>query len=67
VRFSCFPLFFAARAGVWTLASQTGQRQTYSVTAELYGSGSKEQQAVSEGWSEVGLGINIKEKKRKRK
>lgn len=42
---------------------QEAAKQTFQVAADLFGSGSLEQQAVRKGWAEVGINIDIDEPK----
>ena len=45
---------------------QEAANLTFQVAAQLYGDGSKEQQAVRNGWSKVGINVGVKGKGKKK-
>ncbi|MDC4202819.1 MAG: M4 family metallopeptidase [Candidatus Manganitrophus sp.] len=47
----------------WNSGFQSAANHTFQVAGELFGPGSKEQQAVKNGWSQVGINIEVKVKK----
>lgn len=47
----------------WNSGFQSAGNHTFQVAGELFGQGSKEQQAVKNGWSQVGITVEVKAKK----
>ncbi|TAK09721.1 MAG: peptidase M4 family protein [Candidatus Manganitrophaceae bacterium] len=47
----------------WNAGFQSASNKTYQVAGELFGPGSKEQQAVEHAWSQVGIKVEVKAKK----